>query len=216
MDQKQINKLAKKIWDYHLMHQKLEKADCILALGSNDLRVAEKAAELFLEGWAPILVFSGGKGSLTPAHWKSTEAHTFAERAIEMGVPKEKILIEDQSTNTSENIRLTKSFFANNNLNPNKIILVQKPHMERRAYATFKKVCPEKEVIVTSPQIPFEKYAKAELRNPIDMVVGDLQRIKIYGERGFLIPQDIPDDIWDAYKKLVVAGYTSYLVKENQ
>jgi hypothetical protein len=29
-----------------------------LALGSNDLRVAEHAAELYLQGWAPMLMFS--------------------------------------------------------------------------------------------------------------------------------------------------------------
>ena len=35
--------LAKKLWDYHHTNHTLEKADCILALGSHDLRVAERA-----------------------------------------------------------------------------------------------------------------------------------------------------------------------------
>ena len=35
-------------------------------------------------------------------------------------------------------------------VHPKKFIVVQKPYMERRSYATFKKVWPEKEIIVTS------------------------------------------------------------------
>ncbi len=49
--------LAKKIWDYHHMGHKLKKSDCILVLGSHDLRVAERGAEIFLQGWAPLLIF---------------------------------------------------------------------------------------------------------------------------------------------------------------
>ena len=40
--------LAKKLWDYHHMNHALEKADCIFVLGSHDLRVAERAAQLYL------------------------------------------------------------------------------------------------------------------------------------------------------------------------
>jgi hypothetical protein len=43
-------------------------------------------------------------------------------------------------------------------------------------------------------------------------MVGDLQRIKLYPERGFQIYQDIPDDVWQAYEKLVGMGYTKHLV----
>ena len=64
-------RLAKKLWDYHHMHHVLEKADCILALGSHDLRVAERAAQLYLEGWAPIIIFSGGLGNFTKEMWRT-------------------------------------------------------------------------------------------------------------------------------------------------
>ena len=30
--------------------------------------------------------------------------------------------------------------------------------MERRSFATFKKLWPEKEVVVTSPQVSFDEY----------------------------------------------------------
>ena len=43
-------------------------------------------------------------------------------------------------------------------------------------------------------------------------MVGDLQRIRVYAERGFQIPQEIPDEVWAAYEELVHAGYDSRLV----
>ncbi|HAO64666.1 TPA: hypothetical protein DCQ44_01655 [Candidatus Taylorbacteria bacterium] len=209
------NQLAKIIWDYQLMHHKLEKADLILVLGSHDVRVADYAAELYLAGWAPLLVFSGGFGRLTK-DWQKPEAEIFAEAAIRMGVPKEKILLENKSTNTGENIVFTKTLLENKGVNPKRVILVQKPYMERRSYATFKKYIPEVEVIVTSPQIPFEKYDLEDRPKDqkIHVLVGDMQRIKIYAEKGFIVPQEIPKEVWDAFEKLVKLGYTKHLVKE--
>ncbi|MBS3081105.1 YdcF family protein [Candidatus Pacearchaeota archaeon] len=89
-----IDKLVKKIWDYHRVNHKLEKADAILVLCSNDLRVADYATKLFLDGFAPIIIFSGGiahKGELIETPWKKSEAEMFAERAIQLGVPKEQV-----------------------------------------------------------------------------------------------------------------------------
>jgi hypothetical protein len=36
---------------------------------------------------------------------------------------------------------------------------------------------------------------------------------KLLEERGLQIPQEIPADVWDAYTKLVAAGYTARLMK---
>src|SRR6476620_4910372 len=95
----EIISLAKILWDYHHVNHRLSKADCILVLGSHNLRVAEYASDLFLQGWAPLLLFSGGLGRLTEAIWKETEAEQFAAIALQKGVPAKAILIENKSTN---------------------------------------------------------------------------------------------------------------------
>jgi uncharacterized SAM-binding protein YcdF (DUF218 family) len=209
-----VDLLAKKIWNYLKLDHKLEKSDAILVLGSHDIRVAERGAQLFLDGLAPLLIFSGGRGRLT-ADWQKTEADSFAEVAIKMGVPKDKIIIENKSTNTGENIEFTKVLLAKRNLNPRKFIVVQKPYMERRAYATFKKRWPEKGIIVTSPQIDFDHYPTKDITKDeiINIMLGDLQRMRIYPAKGFQITQDIPEDIWAAFEELVKRGYTKQLVK---
>lgn len=211
--------LAEKLWDYHLMKHQVAKADAILVLCSHDERVAERGAQLFLERWAPLIIFSGGLGAITKTLWDEPEAERFARISMSLNVPRESILIEANSTNTGENIEFTKRLVAERGIDPHKFIVVQKPYMERRAFATFRKLWPEKEVIVTSPQVSFREYL-AEYANRslseadvVSIMVGDLQRIKLYPARGFQIQQEIPDDVWEAFERLLRAGYDKYVIR---
>jgi len=206
--------LARKLWDYHHMQHQLQKADCILALGSHDLRVAERAAELYLHGWAPLLIFSGGLGNFTKEVWTRSEADLFAEIAIAKGVPVKDILVENKSTNTGENIVFTQQLLESRNIHPQSFIVVQKPYMERRSYATFKRHWPDKDLVVTSPQYSFEDYPIPEipLEKVIHIMVGDLQRIKFYPQKGFQVYQEIPTEVWQAFGKLVDAGFDQHLM----
>jgi len=209
----EIMTAAQKLWNYHHLNHVLTPADCILALGSHDLSVADRAAELYLQQLAPLVIFSGGLGNVTKGVWTEPEADRFAQIAIQKGVPAEAIIIENQSTNTGENILFTQKLLHEKGLNPRSFLLVQKPYMERRSYATFKKHWPEKNLIVTSPQISFEEYPTADIpmERVINIIVGDLQRIRIYPAKGFQIPQEIPDEVWAAYERLTGWGFTQHL-----
>lgn len=211
----EIMSLAKVLWDYHHMNHTLVRSDVILALGSHDLRVAERAAQLYLEGWAPLLVCSGGLGNLTSGIWTLPEADRFAGIAIKMGVPEQAVLIENRSANTGENILFTEKLLHEKGINPNSFIVVQKPYMERRSYATFKKHWPRKNVVITSPQIPFDNYPNGDIPadRVIEIMAGDLQRIREYPAKGFQIHQDIPDDVWKAFERLVALGFDGHLIK---
>jgi uncharacterized SAM-binding protein YcdF (DUF218 family) len=208
--------LAQKIWNYLRLDHQLSKADCILVLGSHDTRVAVRGAELYLKGYAPLILFSGGLGRLTEGLWIEPEADKFARIAIGMGVPVDKILIENRSTNTGENISMAFELFLKNGININKLILVQKPYMERRAYATFKKQWPGKDIdlMVTSPQYTFSEYPNSDItrEDVINIMMGDLQRMKLYYEQGFQIYQEVPSEIWEAFEKLKRMGYNSHLI----
>lgn len=218
MDQQTLA-LAEKLWNYHLMRHQVGKADAILVLCSHDERVAERGAQLFLEGCAPLLIFSGGQGAITKALWDEPEAERFARIAISMNVPRENIVIEKNSTNTGENVQFTRKLLEEQGLDPQRFIVVQKPYMERRAFATFLHYWPGKEVVVTSPQVSFRDYL-AEYSNRslttadvIGIMVGDLQRIKLYPALGYQIAQDIPDEVWSAFEGLVRAGFDKYLIR---
>ena len=128
------------------------------------------------------------------------------------------MLVENRSTNTGENVLFTRRLLAERGLDLRRFILVQKPYMERRTFATFKKVWPEPAILVTSPQVTMDEYLRAysnDLLSPADVVsimVGDLQRIRLYAERGFQVRQEIPDEVWLAYEELVARGFDSRLV----
>jgi uncharacterized SAM-binding protein YcdF (DUF218 family) len=219
MDER-IRALARTVWDYHRLGHDVAHADAILVLCSHDTRVAERAADLFLEGRAPWLIFSGGLGSITRRLWQEPEADRFAARAIARGVPAGRMLIENRSTNTGENIQFTQELLDARGLVFDRFIVVQKPYMERRSYATFKKRWPGKEIVVTSPQVSMEEYlasyANAALSadDVVSIMVGDLQRIREYPKRGFQIEQEIPEDVWKAFHALVDAGYDRHLITE--
>jgi len=177
--------------------------------------VAERGAELLLAGWAPLLVCSGHLGALTSGAWTRSEALIFADVAVGMGVSRDHVLIESRSTNTGENVAFIRALLAEKGLRPNKAIAVQKPYMERRTLATFQQRWPELEVLVTSPQLGFDAYPTESIRKEevIHIMVGDLQRLLVYGQNGWSVPQDVPPAVMEAYEGLIAAGYTGRLLR---
>ena len=53
------------IWDYLGMHQPPETADVIVGFGNFNTNIARRAAELYLQGLAPLVLFTGGLGRNT-------------------------------------------------------------------------------------------------------------------------------------------------------
>jgi len=210
----EVREAARTLWDYLRLDQSPQHCDCIIAMGSHDLRVAEHAAFLYLEGWAPLLVCSGGSGRLTRDIWHEAEAEKFAEIAVKAGVPPQRILVENRSANTGENILFSKELLTRQGVLINRAFLVHKPYMERRALATALKLWPEIEYCVSSPAISFEDYPNADipLRQMIEIMVGDFQRILEYPALGYQIPQEMPATALRAYEKLVGFGYTAQML----
>ncbi|XP_071103045.1 uncharacterized protein SCO4629-like [Haliotis cracherodii] len=202
---------AQKIWDYMKLNQSLTQSDVIIALGSNDLRVAEVASDLFLRGMADWIVMSGKSGLLTKGKWPKSEAEMFLDVATRKGVPGDRIIVENQSTNSGENARFTYALLTMRNITVESLILVQKPFMERRAYATFMKQWPRPcNIMVTSQNTSMMDYPNSDvgtLADVISVLVGDMQRLPLYAERGFQIVQEIPPDVWEAYNVLVESGW---------
>ncbi len=214
---------AKTIWSYMKMNQKLKAVDLIFVLGSRDERVASYAADLYKQGYGKNILISGGighKNDLLATSWNGdTEAEYFANIIQNCGVSLDDVILENKSQNTGENIRFGYKVLELNHYLPKSIILVQKPYMERRTYATFMKQWPGKsrvDISVTSPPIKFENYfnEKQPMNTVINIMVGDLQRIIKYPSRGFQVYQKVPKNVINAYDKLVNLGYNKYLLQQ--
>src|SRR2546426_10703742 len=102
---------ARIIWEYHQLRHHSIPADVIVALGTNDLRVAEFAAGLYRRGYGSTLVCTGGvahQGDLLATPWDKTEAEMYADIAERLGTPRASILLETRAINTAENLRFTR------------------------------------------------------------------------------------------------------------
>lgn len=208
-----VDEQAKIIWDYMLVHDKLETADIIICLGSHDLGVARRAAELYNQKLAPKILITGGRGKLTTDNLQ-TEADAYSAIMLTTGVAKTDILIEDRASNTGENVEFSHELLNDINLDIISAIIVTKPYMERRAKATFAQLWPELRTMVASQQISYDEYMSQDSldkKDSINVMVGDLQRIMTYPSKGWMARQDVPDPVESAFKYLVEIGYDKYL-----
>ncbi|KAL8593143.1 hypothetical protein ACOMHN_009798 [Nucella lapillus] len=181
------------IWNYMLMNHTFTQCDVIVALGSYYVRVARRAADRWLRGGGEQwLVMSGHTGHLTKNLWTRSEADIFRAVAVGRGVPRERILLERESTNTGENVR--------------------------RAYSTFQAQWPHStapvDVFVTSPDVTLLNYPNDDvgsLSDVISVMMGDMQRNWLYGELGFQTKQAVPQEVTSAFEYLRDTGrYSGY------
>jgi uncharacterized SAM-binding protein YcdF (DUF218 family) len=212
-----ILKDAQVLWDYMKLNQPLQKVDCLLVMGSHDLRVAEYGAKLYLDGWAPLMVCSGGLGNQTRNLWDETESRKFSHIAHQMGVPIENILLEEESTNTGENIIFSRRLLQSKSIDPTSFLLVHKPYMERRALAAFQKLWPGKEGRASSPPLTMKNYPNDEIsmEEMINIMMGDFQRILVYPQKGFQIEQPVGKEVLQAYESLVAIGWKKNLISDG-
>ena len=190
------------------------RADLILALGSHDLRVADFAAALYRRGAAPLVVCAGGLGKITEELWTGSEGELFAERCEALGVPREHILVENRSRNTGENFTRTRELLGGLGLRPASGICVCKPYMNTRALATGRKQWPELSWSVGTPALSFEAYFPGgPPAREIALMVGDLQRLRVYAQLGFQAPTEVPEAVWQAGQRLALDGYDDYVIR---
>ena len=207
------------LWDYLGLHQTPEKADCIVGFGNFNTDIARRAAELYHQGYAPKILFTGGLGRNTKSLFPEPEAVKFARVAMECGVPEEDIILEDKSTNTKENIDFMREIFEKQGIPHDHVLGVHQPFMERRICAALGVYWPELNFSVTSPQVTIPEYLRRAAEQgmtenaSVSVIVGDFQRMDLYAKLGYQVPQEIPEEAWEAYHKLVAMGFDKQLAK---
>lgn len=205
--------LIKILWDYMQIDSKLQKADCIIVLGCKKIELVDVAVDLFNKKYSDKIIFCGGYGKITKEIWNETEAEKFANLAIEKGIPKQAIYIENKSTNTGDNFRFAKKLIQDKKLDVKTCIIVCNPYDVKRNYATLKKIIPEYEAYFATTKISCEEYYKTHSKEWIHVLVGDIQRMKEYPNLGWQIKVEMPDKVWKAFEELVKLGYNKYVLK---
>jgi len=204
-------------WDFMRLVHAPRPADLILTLGSFDPNAAIHAARLWHAGLAPKIIMSGGiahRGGLLDTGWDQTEARVFADIARREGVPAGAILLEERAQNTGDNFVFGQAVARQAGLDPRRVLVVAKPYMTRRGFATGRVKWPEAELLMQCEDIDVVGYVAREPdpERTLLALVGDLHRIIVYPSLGFSIEQQVPPSVHAALKTLVSAGYGARLL----
>ncbi|MEC3952497.1 YdcF family protein [Nocardia sp. CDC153] len=204
------------LWNYNQLHHEPHPVDVGIGLGGHDFGVATYTADLYRAGTFPLIVFTGANAPTTVDRFPRGEAVHFRERAIDLGVPADAILVEPNATNTGENIDFTRALLKERGYldSIKSVMLISRPYQQRRSYAICRKRWPEVEVICGSLPLALDDYVASigDAERVINMLVGDTQRIWVYPAKGWAIEQDVPEAVRNAYSRLVDAGFTRRLL----
>jgi hypothetical protein len=202
---------ARILWDYLRLGIPVRPADCLLVFGGHDIGVADRAAELYRIGTAPLIVVSGGSRAVPDGSDFATEADAIADVILIRGVPKEAMVIERLASNTSENFWLSAELLRDLGLAPESFLGVTKPYAERRTIATARRRWPHKNFAATSQEIGFDRYLTGDI--PADRILshlaGEALRLEAYAASGLIDPSEpVPEDVLDAARALQAEGFS--------
>jgi uncharacterized SAM-binding protein YcdF (DUF218 family) len=197
-----LEKATSDILEYLAIYDLPAKADIIWGFGSNDLDVPKKAAELYHKNYSDTIVFSGGMGY----RWsdlQTSEAEMFKTVAIDNGVPESRIIIENKSAHTGENVSFSLKIIDDAMLIVNSAILITIPPFQLRAMLTVNTQrntisCLNNPITWGTPN----NWDDNRLVFIAKLCQGEVQRLLDYPARGFLSwdPKNLPDNIISSAK----------------
>ena len=176
--------------DFVFAENKPEKADIIFVPGNGFPEMAEKAASLYKEGYAPYVLPSGrysitlgefvgvqSKKELYDGNYE-TEWEFLKTVLMKNGVPEEAIFREDQATFTYENAIFSRQVTDLHRLPVKKAILCYKTYHARRSLMYYRLLYPETEFLVC-PACPdgITRENWRETEAGVEAVTGEIDRI---------------------------------------
>jgi uncharacterized SAM-binding protein YcdF (DUF218 family) len=205
--------LAQEIFAYlYLFSEGSSCADAAIGFGHFDLKIPQRCGELYINGYARKIIFTGGIGSGT-ADLGKAEAVAFREELEQdyPAIPAEAVILETTSTNTSENIQFTARKLAH--CYPDftfddqikKAIIVANAYRQRRVWLTCIKNLPQVAFYNMPPPTTFEKELRLFSERGSDfleLLVGEIDRLIRYAEAGYIVHEAIPQKICDNYVAL--------------
>jgi uncharacterized SAM-binding protein YcdF (DUF218 family) len=205
-----MEEAAKEVFDYScLRDMACGKADLIIGFGHFDMNIPRQCARLYLGGYAKRILFTGGRGAGS-ADLEQAESITFKNVLLKefSDIPEHDVLVENESTNTGENIRYSAALlretdngfcFENGISN---VIAVASPYRQRRVFRTVQKVYPNIRIYNMPPETTFEKEVRIfeeKGENFIQLLLGEVERIICYPKKGYMQFDEIPKEIMELY-----------------
>ncbi len=198
----------RQIFDYLSLRDEPCAADVIVGFGHFDLNIPERCLELYKDGYADRIVFTGGVGAGS-AGFTQPEAREFAMhlREIAPGVESD-LLLEDRSTNTGENLHFTEELLRATDpaftfrTGIEKALIVCTPARQRRVFHTCRLMFPNTEFTNCPPETAFADNATLfEKRGQSfrEQLLGEVARLISYPGEGLIEEVQIPEHVLEAY-----------------
>ncbi|MDP3716178.1 MAG: ElyC/SanA/YdcF family protein [Acidobacteriota bacterium] len=147
--------------------------------GGGHLERLKQAVDLYKAGYAPSLILSSGYV------FSFKEAEVMRALAIDQGVPADRILLEEQATNTRENVTFTNNILRERQWT--RILLVSSPYHMRRATMVWHKAAPDVTVIPTPPfSSQFYEHGVGASLEQVRGIVWEYAAVVSYWWRGWL------------------------------
>ncbi len=163
----------------------LKKADAIVILEGDGLARIPEAARLYKEGWAPLVVISGGIKN--PPH--SITASEMLPAVVAAGVPASAVVLEEKSQHTRDQaVELAALCQARG---WSRLIIVASHYHQYRAYLTLLKGLIEAGLertvqLINAPARSLPWFAQDAQGKRIDLLAGEFERLELYAPKGHL------------------------------
>ncbi|MFD3001787.1 YdcF family protein [Pontibacter toksunensis] len=228
----------------------IPQADLLILLGNSSLYVAEQAALAYQQGLAKELMIGGGIGHSTVFLEENIKRHP-EYKGISTGgraeadmlkdifvkhwqLQESSIIVENQSSNCGSNASEAYQVLARLQKQPQTILLLQDPVLQRRSQASFEKVWKESKgeaaqfisfaaftptLKMKAENFAYTNEAHSEfcgIDRLLSLVMGEIPRLRNdengYGPRGkgFITAVRIPANVETAYEELA-AHYPEYV-----
>ncbi len=163
-------------------NDRLQKADAIIILEGDALTRIPEGARLYKEGWAPLVVISGGMNN--PPH--SIPAREMLPHLLAFDVPKEAVVLDEKSQHTWDQATVLTQWAQERGWK--KMIIVASHYHQYRAFLTFLKAIRESGqhvVLINAParELPWFDASDPQGRRA-DLLEGEFERIEAYRQKG--------------------------------
>jgi len=118
----------------------ISPCDIIIVPGGSHPQLAEKAVDLYKQGMAGYMLFSGRANPNIP-DFKS-EAEYLKSIAVGLGVPPDRVICEEKAAHTFENAEFSLATLNHMDIKAKRVLLVCKAFHSRRVLSTYQHVFP--------------------------------------------------------------------------
>lgn len=188
-----MHRIISDISEFIFVEDSPQRADVIIAVGGSMPQIAESAASLYHDGFAPYIVAGGGysvkigffkgpsdKNDIYNKHYR-TECDFYTDVLLNNGVPESAILHENRSGHTRENAEFAKRVIEEHGLSVKVMIVVCKRFHARRCQIFFQSAFPDAVVLIVPTDVGQSQLSLTRdnwytTKYGIGRVLGELKR----------------------------------------